>query len=139
MLDTSCMVAALCSWHSHHERVAAALHQRLKHQSMIVAAPTLIETYAVLTRLPPPHRLSPSVAHQLLEANFIGAPTVVTLNSSSYLAILTGAAKRSIAGGRTYDAVIAQCAVAGKASALLTLNDSDFRALAIPDLDIVVP
>jgi hypothetical protein len=29
---------------------------------MIVAAPVLVEVYAVLPRLPPPHRLSPQTA-----------------------------------------------------------------------------
>ena len=51
--DTSCMVAAICSWHQHYERAAGAIESRLdRRERMIVAAPALIETYSVLTRLP---------------------------------------------------------------------------------------
>ncbi len=40
---------------------------------MLLPAPALVEAYAVLTRLPPPHRLSVPDALALLEANFIRA------------------------------------------------------------------
>lgn len=64
--DTNCMVAALCDWHVHHERAAGEIRRRLTDgEAMVIAAPTVIETYSVLTRLPPPHRLSPTEAHAL--------------------------------------------------------------------------
>lgn len=47
---------------------------------MIVAAPALIETYSVLTRLPAPHRLSPAAALSVVEANFLGRVTIVALD-----------------------------------------------------------
>ena len=66
------MIAAVCSWHEHHEAAANELERRLAARAkMIVAAPALIEAYAVLTRLPPPHRLSPPTALTLLEYNFL--------------------------------------------------------------------
>jgi len=52
------MIAVLCGWHEHHDRATRAIEQRLDHgETMVVAAPGHIEAYAVLTRLPPPHRL----------------------------------------------------------------------------------
>jgi len=49
------MVASVCARHEHHERAAAELERRFaKREAMIVAAPALVEAYAVLTRLPPP-------------------------------------------------------------------------------------
>jgi hypothetical protein len=49
------MVAAICGWHEHNERAARGLETRLdRGETMLIAAPALVETYAVLTRLPPP-------------------------------------------------------------------------------------
>jgi hypothetical protein len=45
------MIAALCSWHEHHEAAANEIESRLAERAkMIVAAPALVEAYAVLTR-----------------------------------------------------------------------------------------
>ncbi len=70
--DTSCIIAAVCSWHEHHEAAASEIERRLAARTqMIVAAPALVEAYAVLIRLPSPHRLSPQNALTLLENNFL--------------------------------------------------------------------
>jgi hypothetical protein len=78
------MIAAVCSWHEHHEAAANEIERRLAARAkMIVAAPALVEAYAVLTRLPPPHRLSPQTALTLLENNFIKLATVAKSYSVS--------------------------------------------------------
>jgi predicted nucleic acid-binding protein len=136
--DTSCMIAAVCSWHEHHEAAANEIDRRLAGRAkMIVAAPALVEAYAVLTRLPPPHRLSPQTA-LTLESNFLKLATVIALNSKSYETLLLRAPKNNIAGGRTYDAVIGACAEQGGAATVLTFNAADFTALG-QDFDVVVP
>ena len=133
------MVAAVCSWHEHHEAAANEIERRLdRREKMIVAAPALVETYAVLTRLPPPHRLSPETAFILLESNFMKSATVVALNAKSYASLLLRAPKNGIAGGRTYDAVIGACAERGKISTVLTFNAGDFTALG-QDFAVVIP
>jgi predicted nucleic acid-binding protein len=137
--DTSCMIAAVCSWHEYHEAAAREIESRLTGRAkMIVAAPALVEAYAVLTRLPPPHRLSPQTALTLLDSNFLKLGAVVALNAKSYKTLLLHAPKNGVAGGRTYDAVIGACAVQGKASSVLTFNPGDFGALS-QDFDVVVP
>lgn len=139
--DTSCMVAALCAWHEHHERAAREIERRLgSGEVLVVAAPALVETYAVLTRLPPPHRLSPTDGKTLLEANFMDdAVEMVALEADSYRRLLRSAPERSISGGRIYDAVIVSCALVAKAEALLTFNERQFRLLAGKAVAIVVP
>lgn len=133
------MIAAVCSWHEHHEAAAYEIERRLTGRAkMIVAAPALIEAYSVLTRLPPPHRLSPQTAVALLENNFLKLATVIALNAKAYEALLLQAAKNSIAGGRTYDAVIGSCAEQGRASTVLTFNAADFTALG-KGFDVVIP
>jgi len=115
------MIAAVCGWHENHEAAANEIERRLAGRAkMIVAAPALVEAYAVLTRLPPPHRLSPQTALTLLENNFLKLATVIALNAKSYETLLLRAPKNNVAGGRTYDAVISACAEQGKASTVLT-------------------
>jgi predicted nucleic acid-binding protein len=133
------MIAAVCSWHEHHDAAANEIESRLAGRAkMMVAAPALIEAYAVLTRLPPPHRLSPQIALTLLENNFLKLGTVIALNAKSYQTLLLAAPKNNVAGGRAYDAVIGACAEQAQVSTVLTFNASDFAALG-QDYDIVVP
>jgi predicted nucleic acid-binding protein len=127
-LDTSCMVAAVCTWHEHHVAAAAEIDRRIDGgERLAVPAAALVETYAVLTRLPAPRRLSPGDAWALIEANFIKPATVVALTGATYTTLLRRLAKQTVAGGRTYDAVIAECAHQAKADALLTFNMRHFE------------
>jgi len=64
------MIAVVCSWQEHHERTTRAIERWLENgRTLVVATPGLIEAYAVLTRLPPLRRLSPSNSGALLTAN----------------------------------------------------------------------
>lgn len=136
--DSSCMIAAVCAWHEHHTRAAAAIEERLAAgEQLVVAGPALIEAYAVLTRLPAPHRLAPETARDLLAANFMERPPVA-LDGRAYQRLVRGAPDEDIAGGRTYDAVIAACAIKAKVARLLTLNERHFAAFA-DRLQIIVP
>jgi predicted nucleic acid-binding protein len=133
------MIAAMCSWHEHHELAANEIDRRLaRREKMIVAAPALVEAYAVLTRLPPPHRISPEAAFTLLDNNFVKSVTVIALTAKSYEALLRLAPKKGVAGGRAYDAVIGTCAERGTASTVLTFNAGHFTALG-KDFAVVVP
>lgn len=106
---------------------------------MVVAAPALIETYSVLTRLPAPYRFSPNDALSLVEANFLESVKIVALDAEAYRSILLGAPGAGVSGGRTYDAVIAACAQREKVQTLLTFNELHFRRFAGPGLLVVVP
>jgi predicted nucleic acid-binding protein len=140
MPDTSCMVAALCTWHERHEVAAAEVNRRLgAREALIAAAPALVEAYAVLTRLPPPHRLCPGDALALLDASFIRTGRTVALDAQSYQSLLRESATEGIAGGRTYDAIIARCALRANASALLTFNARHFLPLVSARIAVIVP
>ena len=139
--DTSCIVAALCVWHVHHERASGEIDRRLNAgETMIVAAPTLVETYSVLTCLPPPNRLSSAETFALLEANFLGSEVeTVALTAAAYHRLLQEGLERRIGGGQIYDAVIVACGLAAEADTLLTFNEPHFRRLADDRIQIVVP
>lgn len=138
--DTNVMIAAVCSWHEHHEAAITELENRLAaRESLVIAAPALVEAYAVLTRLPPPHRLSPTHAHTLLETNFLAGGTLAVLDGKAYRSVLREAVSHNVAGGRTYDWVIAACAKVSRVKALLTFNARDFVGLQLNDIEIRIP
>ena len=93
---------------------------------MSIAAHAIAETYAVLTRLPAPHRLAPSDAWTLVRTNFVDNASLVTLDGAAHVAVLEDLAGEGVGGGRTYDALIAACAGASHAKALLTFNRRHF-------------
>jgi predicted nucleic acid-binding protein len=113
-LDTSVIVAAFASWHDHHDVAVRALgrHPRLPVQAAL-------ESYSVLTRLPPPHRAYPQVVVGFLRANF---PTpALTISGDETSALLDELVTAGIAGGSTYDALIGAVA-RSHGAALLTLD-----------------
>ena len=121
-LDTSVAVAAFASWHEGHAAAAAALNRRPR-----LPAHVAIETYSVLTRLPPPHRAPPDLVAAFLEGRFPAAPLILPGRAQQFL--LREAALAGIAGGAIYDALIA--ATAKRAGA--TLLTRDRRALPVYD------
>lgn len=138
--DTSVMVATVCTWHEHHERAIAEMERRLAEREILVlATPALIEAYAVLTRLPPPHRLSPRDAIALIETSFLTGGTLEGLDNKAVRPLLREAADHDIAGGRTYDWVIAACARTARVKTLLTFNTRDFLSFRLDGIEIRIP
>jgi predicted nucleic acid-binding protein len=128
--DTSCLVAAVCSWHEHHPATVEELVRRARRrEEMVMAAPALIETYSVLTRLPPPYRLRPADALAAMEGSWSRA-AVVTLAATEIWPLLRALPDPGIADGSTYDAVIAACARKAKVDVILTWNVGDFERVA---------
>lgn len=134
------MVATVCTWHEHHERAITEMERRLaKRESLVIATPALIEAYAVLTRLPPPHRLSPRDAIALIEAGFLMEGTLTGLDNKAIPTLLREAADHDIAGGRTYDWVIVTCARNARVNTLLTFNTRDFLSFHLNGIEIHTP
>lgn len=120
-------MAAVCTWHVRHAAAAAEIERRLdRGERLVIAAHAIAETYAVLTRLPAPHRFSPADAWTLVQANFVDNAVLVTLDAPAHVALLARLARAGIGGGRTYDGLIAACAEASRAKALLTFNSRHF-------------
>ena len=122
------MVAAVSEWHEEHSAALREIERRLDDgDRMAVPAHALAETFAVLTRLPAPHRLAPADAWHLIDENFAKSAIVVALPAKTYQAVLGMAAAEAVAGGRIYDALIGECARRAKAEALLTFNRRHFE------------
>jgi len=120
------MIAAVCAWHEHHLATWAAVEERRRRsERLVVAVPCLVETYAVLTRLPPPYRLSAADALALIEANWSRAK-IITLSAAEHWRVLRECPTTGVSGGQTYDAVIAACARKARVDVLLTWNLAHF-------------
>jgi predicted nucleic acid-binding protein len=127
--DTSVLVAAMAATHPAHARALPRL-QLVKvgaDTGVVVAAHSLAELYAILTRLPLQPRISPTVAQQLIEQNVLAACEVVALSEAEYAALVAHLAATGIAGGATYDALILHTAAKAGVDRVLTLNVKDFR------------
>jgi predicted nucleic acid-binding protein len=116
-VDSSVVIAAFATWHENHAIARKALAERPR-----LVAHAAVESYSVLTRLPPPHRAHPSIVQAFLSERF-GQPWL-TLSEAGYRALLNTAAARQITGGPAYDALIALTAAENQA----TLVSLDRRA-----------
>jgi predicted nucleic acid-binding protein len=126
LLDTSCLVAAVLPQHEHHAATVAELaRRRAAGHQCVTAAHVVTEAYAVLTRLPPPHRLAAADAAAVLDRNW-GTATTIALTAAESWRVLRQHAAAGIGGGRIYDGLIAQCARKGKAAEILTWNVRHF-------------
>jgi predicted nucleic acid-binding protein len=127
LLDTSCLVAAVCEWHSHHEPTRREIERRTAAgESPTLAAHSLAEAYSVLTRLPVPHRLRPEDALAVLEANWSQA-RLVALGPADYRSALRRCRDAGIGGGAVYDALIASCARKARVATVVTWDVAGFE------------
>lgn len=118
--DTSLVVAAFASWHQSHDGARRALDGGLR-----LIEHCALETYSVLTRLPPPHRVAGSIARDFLAARF--PEPLLRLSASQYREFVLTLPDRQVAGGAAYDALVAATAVANGAE----LITCDRRAIPV--------
>ena len=141
LLDTSVLVAAMVEAHPHHTRALPWL-QRAKCGEIkaVVAAHTLAELYAILTRLPLTPLIPPGTAWKLIQENILSSFEVISLTPEDYRAVLQHLSRAEIAGGATYDALIIHAGSKAGVDQIVTLNEQDFRRV-YPELpaQIVVP
>lgn len=128
LFDTSVLIAAMIEGHSAH-RVALPWLQRIraKTDAGLVAAHTLIELYAVLTRLPVSPRISPAMALQLIQNNVLDTCTIVTFSDAEYAVLLKHLVDLGIVGGVVYGALPLHAAWTAGVDRIVTLNAHDFR------------
>jgi predicted nucleic acid-binding protein len=139
VLDSSCLIAAVCAWHEHHDLTCRALEKAVdRRDRMLMAGHAVSEAYSVLTRLPHPHRLAPADAATVLTANW-GSCRTVAATHRDYWRLLRRAGADGIAGGLFYDALIALCAVKAKAQELWTWNVHHFRRLDTGGVVVLSP
>lgn len=139
-VDTNVVIAGLLEWHADHERALAVLLESQESDSgMILPLPVLLEAYAVLTRLPPPHRLAPESAHELLQLGLRQRSSVSSLPTLESWAFVRNAYKLGVAGGSIHDAHILACAKAAGARRFATFNHKHFSRLDLTGIELIIP
>lgn len=98
-LDTSVVVAALLGWHEAHEQARSAA------RGGGVPAHALLESYAVLTRLPAPHRVASRVASSLI-AGWFPPEQIFVPSAELARSVVERLAAAGIGGGAAYDALV---------------------------------
>ena len=96
-----------------------------------------LEFYAVATRLPEEYRLAPKDALRLLEQEILRRFQVAELPAASRLGLLQTAAQERVAGGRIYDAHIAEVARQAGAKVVVTDNIRHFSGLVRQGLRVM--
>jgi predicted nucleic acid-binding protein len=140
-LDTSVLVAGLIDFGPQSAPAQSVMHAVA--EKTIGGAATAwhccLEFYSVATRLPPEYRLAPADACRLVEEEILGRLTVHDLPSSARRDFLRAAADDATAGGRVYDAHIAEVARRAGASVVVTDNRRHFVAALRHGLRVETP
>lgn len=112
--DTSVLVAGFARWHAEHGSAAAAIRR-----VDAIVDHVAVETFSVLTRLPPPRRVPPHLVTAFLDAHIPrSTPRLAAIPATS---VLDTAVRAGISGGAVYDLVVALAAQRGDAL-LLSLD-----------------
>lgn len=98
-LDTSVAIPSLLRWDENHQRCLVA------SAGAVIPAHALLETYAVITRLPSPHRVAREDAHSVL-ADRYPPSTVLAAPVGLQRSLVDRLAEAGVAGGAVYDALV---------------------------------
>ena len=127
-LDTSVLLAGLVDFGPQSAPAQSLMHAVAEKRVSPVATAwhCCLEFFSVSTRLPPEFRLSSTDAVLLLEEEVFARITVHDLPAGARVAMLQGAAREAVTGGRIYDTHIAEVARAVGATVVITDNRRHF-------------
>jgi predicted nucleic acid-binding protein len=128
-VDSSIIVAAV---HTRHPRHSVAAHE------LVVCHHSILEAYAVLTRLPGDLRVQPSEARDLLAATVKASMSVTGFKPAEIWKVLELFVPSSVAGGHSYDAFVAHAPSSSGAEAMATLDPKHFQDL-VEGLGVISP
>jgi predicted nucleic acid-binding protein len=129
-LDTSVLLAGMLDFGPQSAPAQSVLHAVAEKtiQSPATAWHCCLEFFSVATRLPSEFRLTPADAARLLQEEVFGRMAVYDLPTTDRVHLLQAAAQDNTAGGRIYDAHIAEVARAAGAGVIVTDNRRHFLA-----------
>ena len=126
--DTSVLLAGLVDFGPQSAPAQSLMHAVAEKRldGATTAWHCCLEFFSVATRLPPEFRLSPTEAALLLQEEVFERITVHDLPEADRLLMLQAAGRDGVAGGRIYDAHIAEVARAIGAKVVVTDNRRHF-------------
>lgn len=136
--DATVTVAAVVGWHERHKAASSAIEAALARKALILPAAVLIESYAILTRLPAQHRLAHADAFHLLRSSFSTA-RMAGLRTRDTWSMIRRWSVAPIGGGDAYDAMLIDAAREAGAKMLLTFRREELERIAGTGLEVVEP
>ncbi|MEO8379533.1 MAG: PIN domain-containing protein [Acidobacteriota bacterium] len=136
--DATVLVAAVIAWHERHRPAAQAVEAALARKTLVLPAPALLESYAMLTLLPAQHRLGHADAFHLLRSSFSTARVAGPRTRDTW-SVLRRWSVAPIGGNDAFDALLLDIAREAGARTLLTFRRSDLERLAVPGIELVEP
>jgi predicted nucleic acid-binding protein len=128
-VDSSVIVAGVHASHPRHALALRWLVQSLADHRLVVTHHSVLEAYAVLTRLPADLRVTPSEARDLLKETVQANMEVAGFPADDIWTMVESLVGASIVGGRSYDAFMLHALKAFGAEAIATLNPAHFHGL----------
>ena len=129
-VDTSVIIAAVHANHPVHLSSSRWLDEAFATHDVVVAHHSVLEAYAVLTRLPAQYRVGPDEAEIVLRETLQHNARLAPFGEGSMWNFMTGMTALPAAGGAAYDAFIVQLLSEAGAEAIVTYNVDDFRRLS---------
>lgn len=129
-LDTSVLLAGLVDFGPQSAPAQSVMHAVAEQivKDVGTAWYCCLEVFSLATRLPPEFRLTSIDAAHLLEVEVFDRMAVHDMPATERLGILRAASRDMTAGGRIYDAHIAEVARAAGARVIVTDNRRHFLA-----------
>lgn len=116
--------------HPLHAPASTWLDNAFTEHEVVVAHHSIVESYAVLTRLPAKYRLTPSEAEMVLRETLRNNASLAPFVAESVWQTLGSFVDAPAAGGETYDAFIINLLASSGVEAIVTYNAREFRRLA---------
>jgi len=140
-LDTSVLLAGMVDFGPQSAPAQSIFHAVAEHkiESPGTAWHCCLEFYSVATHLPPEFRLTPDDAWVLLRDEVFARLSVRDLPADERGALFASSARDRIAGGRIYDAHIAEVARCAGAQVIVTDNRRHFLAALRYGLRVETP
>ena len=127
-LDTSVLLAGLIDLGPQSAPAQSLFHAIVEKRvtEPATAWHCCLEFFSVATRMPAEYRVSPTDASALLQEEVFGRMAVHDLPAADRLPMLRAATRDHVAGGRIYDAHIAEVARSAGATVIVTDNRRHF-------------
>ncbi len=105
--------------------------KRVHHREIeaVVSAHSLLELYAVLTRLPLRPPIPASIAWEMVQRNLQGKVEVRALTAGEYWHLLPEISQSGAVGGRSYDWLVGYAGTLAQVEAIVTLNPRHFTEM----------
>ncbi len=136
-VDSSVLIAGVHANHPRHALAASWLIRNIPLHELMVSHHSILESFAVLTRLPGELRLTGSETKQLLESTIKPNMQVAEFGASSIWDCIDSLVNHSAVGGNSYDLFSADILYRSGAEAIATFNPRHFSEFSflLPVID----